>query len=130
MHDVRLNALSCFILVFNFLLMSYYSAAKVLTKTGKRAHIIPLLKSLHWLPVNLRINFCNSFIGFKDQVFHGRAPDNATEMVLVYESGQPLISLFLSFKCLTADQELLELFLSAVKDFELHLTCMKGAKED
>uniref|UniRef100_A0A671TXF6 Reverse transcriptase domain-containing protein n=1 Tax=Sparus aurata TaxID=8175 RepID=A0A671TXF6_SPAAU len=33
------------------------SAARVLTKTRKRAHITPVLESLHWLPVRFRIDF-------------------------------------------------------------------------
>lgn len=33
------------------------SAAHVLTKTRKRAHIALILKSLHWLPVCFRIDF-------------------------------------------------------------------------
>ena len=31
------------------------AAARVLTKTRRRAHISPVLKSLHWLPVRFRI---------------------------------------------------------------------------
>ena len=33
------------------------SAARVLTKTRRREHITPVLKSLHWLPVQFRIDF-------------------------------------------------------------------------
>src|SRR4029434_2879668 len=33
------------------------AAARVLTKTRRRAHITPVLKSLHWLPVSFRIDF-------------------------------------------------------------------------
>ena len=33
------------------------SAARVLTKTSKRAHISPILRELHWLPVQQRITF-------------------------------------------------------------------------
>ena len=33
------------------------SAARVLTKTKRRDHITPILKSLHWLPVSYRIDF-------------------------------------------------------------------------
>lgn len=33
------------------------AAAHVLTKTRRRAHITPILKSLHWLPVSFTIDF-------------------------------------------------------------------------
>ena len=33
------------------------AAVTLLTHTNWRAHITPILKSLHWLPVHLRINF-------------------------------------------------------------------------
>ena len=33
------------------------SAARVLTKTKRRDHITPILKSLHWLPISYRIDF-------------------------------------------------------------------------
>lgn len=33
------------------------SASRVLTRTRKRAHIAPILKCLHWLPVCFRIDF-------------------------------------------------------------------------
>jgi hypothetical protein len=33
------------------------AAARVLTKTRSRNHITPVLTSLHWLPVALRIDF-------------------------------------------------------------------------
>ncbi len=33
------------------------AAARFLTKTKKRNHITPVLRSLHWLPVRFRIEF-------------------------------------------------------------------------
>uniref|UniRef100_A0A8C6S601 Hexosyltransferase n=1 Tax=Neogobius melanostomus TaxID=47308 RepID=A0A8C6S601_9GOBI len=33
------------------------SAARLLTRTNRRAHITPILKALHWLPVTFRFNF-------------------------------------------------------------------------
>ena len=41
------------------------STARVLTKTKKRAHITPILKSLHWLPVSFRIDFKILLLVFK-----------------------------------------------------------------
>ena len=43
------------------------SAARILTKTGKREHITPVLASLHWLPVTLRIDFKILLLVFKAQ---------------------------------------------------------------
>ena len=33
------------------------SVARIVTRTSRSSHIIPVLKSLHWLPVQYRINF-------------------------------------------------------------------------
>jgi len=41
------------------------SAARVLTKTNKRAHISPILRELHWLPVQQRITFKVRVLVFK-----------------------------------------------------------------
>ena len=32
-------------------------AARIITRTSRSSHITPVLKSLHWLPVQYRINF-------------------------------------------------------------------------
>ena len=33
------------------------AAARLLTRTGRREHITPVLKQLHWLPISRRIDF-------------------------------------------------------------------------
>jgi len=33
------------------------AAARLITKTGRREHITPVLRELHWLPVRQRIDF-------------------------------------------------------------------------
>ena len=33
------------------------SVARIVTRTSRSSHITPILKSLHWLPVQYRINF-------------------------------------------------------------------------
>lgn len=33
------------------------NAARLLTRTGRREHITPILKTLHWLPVKYRVDF-------------------------------------------------------------------------
>jgi hypothetical protein len=41
------------------------AAARTLTKTRRRAHITPVLRSLHWLPVSFRIHFKILLLVFK-----------------------------------------------------------------
>ena len=41
------------------------SAARVLTKSKRRDHIIAILKSLHWLPISYRIDFKALLLVFK-----------------------------------------------------------------
>ena len=41
------------------------SVVRVLMKTRKRAHITPVLESLHWLPVRFRIDFKVLLLVFK-----------------------------------------------------------------
>ena len=59
------------------------SAARVLTKTRKRAHITPVLKSLHWLPVCFRIDFKVLLMVFK--CLRGVGPSYLSELLLSYE---------------------------------------------
>ena len=39
-----------------------YYAAKTITLNWKYDHVIPILESLHWLPVQYRISNCNTHI--------------------------------------------------------------------
>ena len=48
------------------------SAARVLMRVRKHDHITPILKSLHWLPVSLRIEYKVSLL--THQCLHGLAP--------------------------------------------------------
>uniref|UniRef100_A0A669EIT0 Reverse transcriptase domain-containing protein n=1 Tax=Oreochromis niloticus TaxID=8128 RepID=A0A669EIT0_ORENI len=41
------------------------AAARLLTKTRKREHITPVLRSLHWLPVHFRIHFTILVLTYK-----------------------------------------------------------------
>ena len=59
------------------------AAARVLTKTKKRAHITPILKSLHWLPVSFRIDFKVILLVFKS--LNGTAPAYLSTMISKYE---------------------------------------------
>ena len=48
------------------------SAARLLSHENRRAHITPVLKSLHWLPVSVRIEFKILLLTFR--ALHGQAP--------------------------------------------------------
>ena len=66
------------------------SAARVLTKTRKRAHITLVLKSLHWLPVCFRIDFKVLLMVFK--CLRGLGPSYLSELLLPYEPSRSLRS--------------------------------------
>lgn len=59
------------------------SAARVLTRTRRRAHITLVLKSLHWLPVSFRIAFKVLLMVFK--YLNGLAPFYLLDLLLPYE---------------------------------------------
>lgn len=66
------------------------SAARLIFKTRKRDHISPLLKSLHWLPVQARIDYklsvlCHNF-------FSGSAPKYFDQLLSVYTPSRQLRS--------------------------------------
>ena len=56
------------------------AAARVLTETRKRDHISPVLASLHWLPVQFRIEF--KILTYK--ALHGQAPSYLKELIVPY----------------------------------------------
>ena len=67
------------------------SAARILTKTRKREHITPVLASLHWLPVTLRIDFKVLLLVFKAQ--KGLAPSYLSDCLSEYVPNRLLRSL-------------------------------------
>ena len=48
------------------------AAARLVTRTGRREHISPVLQELHWLPVRRRVDFKLATLMFKS--LHGCAP--------------------------------------------------------
>ena len=58
------------------------ATARMITKTKKRAHIKPILKSLHWLPIKYRIIFKVLLLVFKS--FQGNAPEYILDMLPSY----------------------------------------------
>lgn len=56
----------------NYLVCSLYRMPRLLTGTRKRDHITPVLSSLHWLPVQCRIDFKILLMDFK--ALHNMSP--------------------------------------------------------
>ena len=54
-------------------------AARIVTFTPRTAHITPVLQSLHWLPVQARIEFKLCLIVYK--CMHGCAPEYLRELL-------------------------------------------------
>ena len=55
------------------------AAARVLTQTRKFDHIIPILVSLHWLPVHLRSDYRVLLMTYK--TVHGLAPSYMSDLI-------------------------------------------------
>ena len=60
------------------------SAARILMRVRKYDHITPVLKSLHWLPVSLRIEYKISLL--THQCIHGHAPQYLKELLTTQTS--------------------------------------------
>ena len=66
------------------------AAARILTKTKKRDHITPVLRSLHWLPVRFRIEFKTLLIVYKS--LNGLGPKYIVNMLEQYHPNRCLRS--------------------------------------
>ena len=66
------------------------TAARIITKTKKLDHITPSLISLHWLPVEYRINYKILLYTFK--ILHGLAPQYLSDITTVYQPARSLRS--------------------------------------
>ena len=65
-------------------------AARIVTLSKPRDHITPVLKSLHWLPINKRIEFKIACVIFK--CLHNDTPHYLSELVHRYVPVRPLRS--------------------------------------
>ncbi len=66
------------------------AAARLLLNIKKREHITPSLISLHWLPVQYRIDFKLILLVYKS--LHGLAPTYLSELLIEHQSGRTLRS--------------------------------------
>ena len=87
--------LQCFA-IWNPKICSFYfavcsnSAARIVTKTAPRGHITPVLKELHWLPVDRRIEYKILLYAYK--ALNGLAPEYLCNMVEPYAPDRVLRS--------------------------------------
>ena len=65
-------------------------AARLVTLTPRREHITPILQSLHWLPVQQRIEYKVLMIVFK--TLHNAGPEYLRELLVSYDPGRCLRS--------------------------------------
>ena len=66
------------------------SAARIATKTAPREHITPVLRELHWLPVDRRIEYKILLYAYK--ALNGLAPEYLCNMVELYAPDRVLRS--------------------------------------
>jgi hypothetical protein len=66
------------------------NAARIVTRSKKYDHVTPLLKRLHWLPVNFRIQYKLCLMTFK--CLHEMAPAYLSELLSPYVPGRELRS--------------------------------------
>ncbi|KAJ8390571.1 hypothetical protein AAFF_G00101770, partial [Aldrovandia affinis] len=66
------------------------AAARILTRTKKYEHISPVLASLHWLPINYRVDYKVLLLTYK--VLHGLAPSYLTDLLHPYNPPRSLRS--------------------------------------
>lgn len=66
------------------------AAEKLLTGTRKQVHITPILASLHWLPVQFRVQFKVLLLVFK--ALNGQAPSYVTDLIHVHSTPRSLRS--------------------------------------
>ncbi len=80
----------CSARLINKLQLVQNAAARVLTRIRKYDHISPVLSTLHWLPIKLRIDFKILLITYK--ALNGLAPQYLSELLLHYSPSSPLQS--------------------------------------
>lgn len=91
LHTVApLPTMGCWYKNLNQLQLVQNSAGRLLMRTRKRAHITPILKSLHWLPVRFRIDFKILLLLYKS--LNGLTPSYLSDLLLPYEPARPLRS--------------------------------------
>ena len=65
-------------------------SARIVARVPKRAHIQPILKELHWLPVRQRVVFKTLLLTFS--ALHGLSPSYICDMLEIYKPSRSLRS--------------------------------------
>ena len=68
----------------------FNTSARILTQTQIREHITPILKSLHWLPIEKRIHYKILLLTFK--ALHNLAPSYIKDLITPYSNSRQLRS--------------------------------------
>ena len=66
------------------------TAARIVTRSNKRKHITPILKELHWLPIQSRIKFKLGLITFK--AVNNLAPSYIRDLLKIHKPSRCLRS--------------------------------------
>ena len=66
------------------------ACARVITRTGRRSHITPVLKELHWLPVHRRIEY--KILSHTYRAIHNQSPVYLSDLLSVYRPTRSLRS--------------------------------------
>ncbi len=69
-----------------------FHAARLLVGAKNSHHISPILASLKWLPVDLRIQFCYMFF----KAVHGMAPASVSDLIALHQAPRFLRSSYMS----------------------------------
>lgn len=62
------------------------SAARLIFRSKKRDHVTPLLRALHWLPIDTRIDYKLYTLCFN--FFTGKSPTNISGLLTPYSCGR------------------------------------------
>ena len=65
-------------------------AARVIVRSNRQDHITPVLKDLHWLPVEVRINYKINLLTYK--CLNGMAPTYLSDLIEEYQPARSLRS--------------------------------------
>ena len=94
------------------------AAARIIVRLRKHDHITPVLKDLHWLPVERRIVYKINLLTFK--CIHGLAPKYLQHLLNVYKANRSLGS--------STDLTTLNLPLYNMKSYGLRFISVCGSK--
>lgn len=78
--------------LMNKLQLVQNKAARMITLTKRRDHITPVLRTLHWLPIEVRVDFKILLLVYK--ALHGFAPQYIKDLIQEYQPARLLRSSF------------------------------------